>query len=575
MTLGRRGLIYLGSILVGTVGTDCYANDLGLDNRRRVIVSDYGALPGGSDATPGVRLAIEALPRQEGAILVFPPGIYRFHQAAGVVLRLEGIADVLIDGSGVLLIFEGAAVPFFFRNCPTLSIIGVTVDWGRPPFSQGDVIGVTPDLTQADIRIDPEFPIDGHEPIEALATYDRARRLMALRGIDAYNVVRDVHLVANQVLRLVFTRPIPLSVGETVVLRHQVYRSNVFTLSKCSDVRFTDVVVNAAPGMAILGTQCHNLAFTNIQIAPTPRTGRLMSTCADGIHLADCTGSVDIRDCAMAGMGDDCINAHAGYLRIVHRIDNSTVLVSQPGEAPFGPQGLPVPGQAFTFSDGQTLQLLGSGKLLADAGGARARLQFSRDMPSSIRDGDLLFNLADSPRVTIANCQFSGNRARGVLAHSNAVIENCTFANQFEEALLLLPSASSTDGGAVNDTTIRGNIIEGANRAGYPSGAIRIGALAHYAGKRDYPSAAIVNRNVTIADNQIISAGADGIHVSSTGDLAIANNRIERPAGSAIVLLNVRQTTITGNTCVPPAALRIDPESVSEVTLSGNAGLTR
>ncbi len=561
--------------LGAAAGATSYAQGGAADSRRCIAVSDYGALPDGTDATPGVLRAIQALPRQDGAILKFAVGTYRFRQPAGVILRLQGIANLLIDGSGATLMFQGAAIPFFFKNCPSLSIQRLSVDWGRPPFSQGDVIAVAPDLTHADIRIDPEFPVDGHEPIQALATYDRARGLMARRGIDAYNVVRDVHLVATQVLRLRFTRSIPLSVGETVVLRHQVYRSNVFTLSKCSDVHFTDVVVNAAPGMAVLGSKCHNLAFDNFRVEPTPKTGRLMSTCADGIHLADCTGSVDIQGCAMAGMGDDCVNVHAGYLRIVNRIDNSTVLVSQPGDAPFGPEDLPAPGQAFTFSDGQTLQLLGSGELLADVGGPRARLQFVRDIPSTIREGDLLFNLADSPRVTIANCQFLGNRARGVLAHSNAVIENCIFANQFEEALLLLPSASSADGGAVNDTTIRGNHIEGVNRAGYPSGAIRIGALAQSPGKPDYPSTAIVNRNVTVADNRIISAGADGIHASSTGNLAIANNRIERPAGAAIVLLNVRQTTITGNTCVPQAALSIDPGSESEVTLSGNAGFTR
>ena len=73
-------------------------------------------------------------------------------------------------------------------------------------------------------------------------------------------------------------------------------------------------------------------------------------------------------------MGDDCINVHARYLRIVHRIDASTALVSQPGEAPFESQDLPAPGQAFTFSDGRTLRLLGAGELSADAAGTAAIL---------------------------------------------------------------------------------------------------------------------------------------------------------------------------------------------------------
>jgi hypothetical protein len=260
-------------------------------------------------------------------------------------------------------------------------------------------------------------------------------------------------------------------------------------------------------------------------------------------------------------------------MRIVRRLDPKTVVVEQPGAISFGAKDIPESGRSIILCDGHTLKRVGAVKLLRAEPGPNATLEFSDVLPMSVGVGDFLFDSSYSPRLLVSGCRFEGNRARGVLAHSNSIIEHCIFANQFEEAVLMIPSASSMDGPAVDDTVIRNNTIEGVDRAGYHRGAIRVGALAQEAGQRDHPSTDIVNHNVSILDNEISRPGGDGISVDSTEDLIISNNTINVISGAAITLSNVRRVLVSNTTCIPPAKLQTDAMSRGEITLNKNSGL--
>jgi hypothetical protein len=567
--LTRRSLLRLGGGALCANATRAIA----APGPTQISVADYGALPNGSDATSGVRRAIARLPRQGGAVLTFPPGVYRFAEGSDFAFVLDGVQDLTIEGPAAKLVFNGKTRPFFIQNCASTLVHGLSIDWGRPPFSQGDVIAVAADARSADVRIDSEFPVDGSEIVQAIATYDRGARLMAIKGLDAYNVVANVSLVGTQVLRLNLTRPLPLKAGDTVVLRHQVHAANVFFLYNCTDVRMQDIAIHAAPGMAFLGENCRNAQFERITIAPPAGTNRLMTTSADGIHLSGCSGTVEIRDCSMESMGDDGVNVHGNYLRVVKRVDARTAIVAQPGDMPFRSAELPLRGDHVVFTSSQTLGPIGEDDLSGADPGTNAVLHFTSDIPESVGTGDLLFDRDNNPKLTVANCRFWGNRARGVLVHRSAVIENCQFAHQFEEAILMLESTAGTEGPGADHTAVRNNEILDSDRAGYPSGAIRLGALIQEPGKPAHPSPAMVNHDVLIAGNHIVQPRSNAIQAEATDGLTIENNRIEKPAGAAVVLSNVRHAVVANNVCAPGASLRVDASSEGEVSLRDNTGL--
>lgn len=225
------------------------------------------------------------------------------------------------------------------------------------------------------------------------------------------------------------------------------------------------------------------------------------------------------------------------------------------------------------FASSKTLGPLGEDDLAAADLGNNATLHFAGDIPETVGAGDLLFDRDNSPKLTVANCRFWGNRARGVLAHRSTVIESCQFAHQFEEAILMLESTAGTEGPGADHTAVRNNEIIDSDRAGYQSGAIRLGALIQTPGKPGHPSPAMVNHDVRIAGNHIVRPRGNAILADATDGLTIEDNRIEEPAGAAVVLSNVRHAVVANNVCAPAAPLLIDAASEPEISLRGNSGL--
>jgi hypothetical protein len=537
-----------------------------------VSVADFGALPNGSDAGPGVQKAIQQLPSRGGSILQFPPGIYRFGQRGNYVMDVRGIEHFELRGRGATFLFEGTPGPIKIVNCPGALLQGFTIDWKRPPFSQGEVIEVEPTGTVALVLVDPEHPVDGSEHIKALATYDREKNIMAVNGIDAGDVVGKIARVGDQRLRLEFKRPLSLRTGDTLVMRHEVYAANGITIDHCSDLRLMDITIHAAPGMAISGLGCRNVSVQNIRVVPPPGSRRLMSTTADGIHLTSCSGKVDIRNCLLGGMGDDCVNVQGTYLRVQSIIDARTITVSRRDSRPFSTKDLIPAKDKVNFEAATTLEPLGHAYIAESKAGPSETLRLKNNLAPAIRPGDYLIDVDESPSLVVADCTFPGNRARGVLAHSDAIVERCRFANQFEEAVLLLADAWWMEGPSADRVSVKNNVIEGVERAKRASGAIRVGAVVVDSSGSSQPSVGFVNHDVDIVENTIRGSYSAAIYATATTRIRIEQNRIEGSDDQhAIVMDHVKDALVEGNTCRPAAALKITKSE--GIKTKGNQGL--
>jgi len=569
-----RRRVILGAA-AGTVGAGIALRGRQGWGATTISVADYGAVPGVGDAGPGVLAAIAALPKTGGATLMFPKGVYQFSPRTEVAMRLVGIENLTVEGYGAALKFDGQTFPFMVSGCHGLSIRGLTIDWQRPPFSQGEVVGVAPDKMTIDVRIDPQFPVNGTEPVDAIATHERATGLMTIGGIDAIGKVKQVSLIGPQILRLVLRQPFPFRLGNVVVLRHQVHGVNAIRLTNCGGVAVTDVNIYAAPGMALLIAGCRGITVDRFRVEPTPGSTRLMSTCADGMHFAGCRGTIDIRDCALKGMGDDGINVHGELLTVMDHPDARTLVLDTPGHRTITSHELPPEGEHFGIIDDQSLHSFGEHAIAGAGPGRNEKLTFAKDLPAAIRPGDLLYDADEAPRVTISRCRFLGNRARGILAHRNIVIEKCQFANQSHQAVLIPTNANEPEGPTVRNVTIANNEFRGTGRLGLPHGAICV--ISRPRREKDQPQPNVepepINSDVRIVGNTIIDSGASAIEVGETHDLTIASNRIKRREGPAIVLHNVRAAQVTENTCDPPAPIVIKNTPQEQVTFSKNAGL--
>ncbi len=536
----------------------------------RVLVSvlDYGALPNGEDAGPGVKRAIAALPKS-GATLFFPPGRYRFRQHVGYAITLQDFERLTVDASGATFLFEGSTSPILLARCILPVLKGFTIDFERPPFSQGDVLAVAPDARTFDVRIDPDFPVNGTEPIQALGTYDRAAVLNARNGVDAYGIGKSSTLIGLQTLRISTNYALPrLKPGDVVVLRHNVYGNHSIAMSGCRSPRISDVTIHAGGGMGVVGGKNDQVVIERLRILPTPGSRRLMSICADGVHLGHSTGTVTINDCLMAAMGDDCININDSYLRVTEKVDARTLIVSKYANQSFSPAEVPMDPTRVGFASGHTLAPIGEATMISgEVASGRETLHFQSDLPRSLQPGDVLSNLSSRAVLTVSRCEFPGNRARGILAHANTTIQNCSFANQTSDAILLAPDVSWLEGPEAAQVRIVENKMIDVQRGSGGRGAIRI-TVGIPAGN----SAGFVDHDIEIRGNYITGPGP-ALVADHVRQLSFLDNRIERTDGPAVKLGPVRGVALARNVCTPAAPVVIDPASRDEVKFEGNRGL--
>lgn len=527
-------------------------------------VADYGAVPNdGEDDTSAFLEAFREAQSNCDNLIVIPEGRYNLRadgnpKTRGVLFPVRNVNGLTIDGQGVELMMTGKAAIFFFEECQNIVIRGLTVDWERPPFSQGTVIASTPD--SFDVQIEDNFPVEGEEPVGAFMSCDPETRLPGGGNLDVYGGVERTELVSPQVLRLHLNRRIPVPVGALLVLRHAVYGANIFRFDRCSDVRVSDVTVYAGPGMALTARISTNVSLKHFNVLIRPDSGRLMSTTADAAHFSGCKGTVSLEDCTFEGMGDDGVNIKSGiYLMVRQRFDAHTVLCQHNLKMP----DLPDEGDVMEMSHMDTLLPFASGKVKTaemDPGTENVhRISFAQELPSELREGDVLGNASRVAALRMNNCTVGSNRSRGVLCQTrDAVIERCAFRNCRSAGVLVLTETSYFhESIGTRNVTVRGNLIENCNMSPTRMESA-LAALAWLPGNACPPKPG-VHRDVVFENNRIINTANSAIFAAGVDGLAIRGNTIKnacemptRENGrNAISVLNSAHVLIEGNTIDP------------------------
>lgn len=529
-----------------------------------LTVTDYGAVPDdGEDDTAAFLEAFREAQSNCDNLIVIPEGRYNLRadgnpKTRGTLFPVGNVSGLTIDGQGAELMMSGKAAIFFFEECQNLVVKGLTVDWERPPFSQGTVIASTPE--SFDIQIEDNFPVEGGEPVGAFMSYDPATRLPGGANLDVYNGVERTELISPQVLRVYLNRRIPVPVGALLVLRHEVYGANVFRFDRCSDVSVNDVTVYAGPGMALTARISTNISLKHFNVLVRPDSGRLMSTTADATHFSGCKGTVSLEDCTFECMGDDGVNIKSGiYLMVRQRLDDRTVLCQHNLKMP----DLPDEGDVMEMSHMDTLLPFASGKVKTaeiDLGPENVhRISFAQDLPAELREGDVLGNASRVAALRMRGCTVGANRSRGVLCQTrDAVIENCTFHKCRSAGVLVLTETTYFhESIGTRNVTVRGNLIENCNLSPTRTeGALA--ALAWLPGNA-YPPKPGVHRDVLFEHNRIINTANSAIFAVGVDGLTIRGNTIEKACElptrengrNAISVMNSARVVIEGNTIDP------------------------
>ena len=509
------------------------------------------------DSRPLLQAAIDYVRRQSISRVTLDPGDYYFltPQQNGRYIYLANLRDVAFAFAGVNLYVREAYAGLFaiqVVDCERVTLSGFTLDFLELPFTQVTIAQVQPETRT--IRFEPLAGFRSVTDFNDIRTSNGS--LPELHGI----VFRD-DTVVGETGRISIGRPVR---ADAVTVEAEGYWSDPATLARYlpgdtlvvfgrgaqgtairadggREVAFEDVDVYASNSIAVLFVRVGAARLERVRVLPRPGTRRLISSNADGLNLTNVQAGSAIRDSVVQRTLDDGIAVNSMFLGVVQEAPAASRLVVRRQATTRFENGLEV-----SILKSATAEEIAGGRIVSQnpayeaplVSAGTVTLEFDRALPAASRDDGMVLATA-------------AQRGQGTLVENN-LVEDVLFARGIYLA------------GAVG-ITVRGNIVRRTASAGIVAWqALQVGAFAtppvrdiqilgntvsqpigfatpatgSYAafGGISVVSAAVggrfvtgrVNRQVTIAGNQILDSGRSGIWITNVAGGSIRDNVITR-----------------------------------------------
>lgn len=467
--------------------------------------------------------------------IVIPPGDYLFHARWSQASTLKGLADLAIRAEGVTFWFEPPMIHgLLFEDCRKVTLQGLTIDFTLPCWFQARVMEVDRDGNTIRAMLTP-----GYEPRNAQGETETAGERSFMFYDDRGRFINHRHTPGNW----------ELSEEEDIVLCREFERSGIpdglkpgdyivatirtgaaLRSLRCADMRFEDINVWSSPGIAVNenGGGGGNV-YRKVRATRRPHTNRLHAFGADVFHLAgtDCGPTLD--RCEAAYSGDDILNIHGSFGRVVQRADQRRYYL----------QGAYAVGDTIEFRDARSVALQGAAKVVS--------VQPSPDGPSlAINDryqakGESLVELdreLDLPELSLAVLD-------GKCSAAGWVVRNCWFHDDFQRTLI-----NGSPGGLIENTTLQ-NVGQGLCVQFETWGPWMEGPFA---------------RDLVVRNSRFLDAPPDGSAV---------NVSMHPPGGGSnrrrFEAKPVTNMTITGNYFGPTSGVPLCIHNVNGLKICGNS----
>ncbi len=483
---------------------------------------------------------------------------------------IENFKNLVIDGQGSTFIFHGVMIPFLIEESENITVKNVSIDWAEAFHSEGLIVANDSVKKTFDMQIADEYPYEiRNGQIYFIKSYyehslgqsilfDPERKAIAYHT-EAYTGIstKVQNKIQNNIKKIKYKyehdarAPEYKNIGVEDRLRVEELKpglvrvhnhkkdmppvglvltmkgeqgfnrvSPAFRVSHTNGFNGTNVNVHHAGGMGIIAENSSDLILDNFNV--TPSKGRMVSTTADATHFVGCSGKVVLKNSTFSNQLDDATNVHGTYQKIVDILGSNKIGVRMMHHQQKG------------FVIGQPNETLGFVRLensffpyekttIKSIEYINSRYQIvtlNKELPNTLKVGDLIENLDGYPDLLVQNCKIINNRARGLLISNpvNTVIENNYFSTEMEAILIPVESSNWFESGNAANVIIRNNKFQDCQHGGHNRGVIRF--------VTDDDNENIAFKNIEISNNTFNQFDNLILEVSNTDGLKFTNNTI-------------------------------------------------
>lgn len=523
--------------------------------------------------------ALQRVAEIPGATLEIEPGTYHLSPAAPESgakpphFAVEGLEDATIEGNNSTLKFaEPTRGGLNVLDSTDVKIQNLTFDYDPLPFTQGTITELRNDERTIVVELDASYPSLGHEMFQT--SVDIWASVHTSNGEFVHGIrkhgdpdkhFRSIERLGERRFALTLrdwsnTRGLQLGRSLAIVARNN---HSVLKFYKVQNPSVRNVTVHSSNGGGVTIQVCDQPSLRKSIVAPPANSDRLIATNADGIRIINCLSKPTVENCRFEYLEDDGIVVQHTMSPVTKILDDDTIeignihpVVAGVGDvfATMAPDGKRK-GKLPPVSEMDVGQRVGG----EDTRAKPSRLTFESSISATIKEGDLVGNLATASRgFTVRNNVLRNHRGRLVrIAASDGVIEGNTLEGSHLSALELESEGTLepfAPKGWVEDVVVRNNTISrpGLNYfAGYTPTGIRL----NHVSPDNVTTAGRPNRNVTITNNTVDNSAYVGLLVADGQDIQIESNDLSSLnqlsyggfGDTGIELTNVAATSVIDN----------------------------
>ena len=527
----------------------------------------------GFDNAPVMARALEQI-RQECASdklihISLPKGRYEFYADSAVRrtyfisnhdqtnpkkvgLPFEGLENIVFDAHGSELIFHGRMLPVSLLDTKNCTLKNFSVDFVDPQIAQIKVLrndsihgGITFEVAPwVNYKIeDSTFVSKGHGwslvPQSGIAFEEKTRHLV-YNTSDLPIMIKGVKEISPRVIHSPAWNDRRLIPGTVIALRSWKRPNPGVFVYHATDTKLENIKMHYAEGMGLLAQMSENITLDGFSVCLRGDDDpRYFTTQADATHFSACRGNLISKNALYEGMMDDAINVHGTYLRVIKRVDASTLIGRYMHPQAYGFEWGRV-GDSVQFVNSKTMELIGEVNQIqsikavdqAEYHGAKVfEVRFKNEVDERINadSGFGMENLTWTPTVLFAHNVIRNNRARGSLFSTprQTIVENNVFDHTSGTAILLCGDCNGWfETGACRNVLIRNNqfINSLTNMFQFTNAIISIyPEIPDLAGQKKY-----FHSGIRIEGNGFVTFDQPLVYAKSVDGLTFVNNVVRQ-----------------------------------------------
>ncbi|MCQ2485180.1 MAG: hypothetical protein MJ168_07585 [Clostridia bacterium] len=521
------------------------------DKLNVVNASDFGMNADSDDNYEALKSALAYCKANSGTCLKIESGIYKVNNRQ--TFSLNGFKDVLIDGSGAVLVFSNVVSGFSISDSDCVEFRNIKFDWDWDKRPLSDIVTVKNadskhneldfvfrdreadenTIFSAITQCDPEtFTYGAMNSAKENYIYQHPECIESVTKTDK-NVLHVKHDGSFSKFKN----------GETYILRHYVYDVSFMLLSASQNVTFDGVSVYGYPGSGfVVNNKTSHFQIINSFIGANPEFAETRHTSlgADAIHIVNTNGCFNISGNDISGQGDDALNVHDG-LGCVEEVSGNQIKLT--ASAMFINVGDTLGFRDDKFNATDFTAVVTEVKQLSYDSYV---LTFDKSFEEIIDKNYIAYNTAyDSGNYIVSNNYIHENRARGLLLQSSdGICENNRFYKTEMQAIKVVMDISRGlwyEGKGVDRLVIRNNSFEMCDYIGLGE-VITIGTNLDGKTAESQPFT-----NIEITQNTFKDFSKYAINANNVNGLVFAENTVE--AGKEFPRKNGRGKAYFGRYC--------------------------